>query len=255
MFDYLSNAQRAGRIPFGPSALTSVLLHAVLVAGFVYDRAQRDEMAANTWDEVAEGLVYIAPPDVASAASQINVTFESGGGAEGTADPRDAEEGLGERVRGSGPGESAVASASGGEDAPEQIAVPTQDPYENAFSSVEVETMAARDPSSAAPVYPPRLMQDGIEGYAAMRFVVDSLGAIDLSTVRVLETTHPEFAAAVKAAMPGMRFTPARLLDRPVRQLAEQLFAFRIERTPRDTVSESAATASAPRLRRPRPER
>lgn len=255
MFDYLSNAQRAGRIPFGPSAVTSVLLHAVLVAGFVYDRAQRDEMAADSWEEVAEGLVYIAPPDVASAASQFNVTFESGGGADGTADPRDADEGIGDRVRGSGPGESAVASASGGEDAPQQVAVPTDDPYENAFSSVEVESMATRDPSSAAPVYPSQLMAAGIEGYAAMRFVVDSLGAIDLTTVRVLETTHPEFAAAVKAAMPGMRFTPARLLDRPVRQLAEQLFAFRIERAQADTVSESATTASGRQPRRPQPER
>ncbi|MBX3173197.1 MAG: TonB family protein [Gemmatimonadaceae bacterium] len=249
MFDYLTKAKTAGRLSMAPGTLTSLLVHAALVVGFVYDRAQRDNLAAETWEETPQGLLYIAPPDVNSAASQVQITFESGGGAEGTADPTDATDGLGARVRGSGPGESAVASASS-DDAPEQIAVPTDDPYENAFSSVEVESAAERDPSSAAPAYPRELMQAGIEGYAAMRFVVDSMGRVDLSSVRVLQTTHPEFAAAVKAAMPGMRFTPARLGDRPVRQLAEQLFAFQIQPTP-PKVSESGVPATAQGPRRP----
>lgn len=250
MFDYLRTSKTAGSLSLGPGALTSLLVHAALVVGFVYDRAQRQDLAEDTWDEVPEGLMYIAPPNVNSAASQVQLTYEASGGAEGTAEPTDASEGMGQRVRGSGPGESAVASVSS-DDGPEQIAVPTDDPYENAFSSVEVETAAERDPTSAAPAYPPDLMQAGIEGYAAMRFVVDSLGKVDLSSVRVLETTHPGFAAAVKAAMPGMRFTPARLGNRPVRQLAEQLFAFRIQPSTPPGISESAAPATAQGPRRP----
>ncbi len=250
MFEYLSNARRSTQLPMGPGALTSLIVHAAFVAGFTYDAVRTSKMPAQSWEEVAEGLFYIAPPDVSSAASRVHLTYKASGGADGEADPRDAQEGLGQRVRGSGPGESAVASVSG-DDAPEQIAVPSDDPYENAFSSVEVESMAERDPSSAAPVYPRDLMQAGIEGYAAMRFVVDTTGLVDLLTVRVLDATHPAFAAAVRAAMPAMRFTPARLGNQPVRQLAEQLFAFRIERTVADTVNESAATASAQGPRKP----
>lgn len=251
MFDYLANARKAGALSMGPGAIASIVLHAALVGGAIYERATRPTETTEGWDEIAEGLTYFAPPDVASAASQIQIRYEASGGDDGTADPTDAPGAFGPRVRGSGPGENAVASVSGGDEIPDQIAAPSEDPYENAFSIVEVEEQAERDPSSAAPAYPSALMARGVEGYAAMRFVVDSAGTVDMTSVRVLDFTHPEFVNAVRQAMPGMRFTPARLGDKPVRQLAEQMFRFQIEKAATISGSAGAASASGPRIPEP----
>jgi len=252
MFDYLANAQKAGSLSKGPGTIASVLLHAAFIGGVVYERATRPSAPAEGVDEIADGLIYVAPPNIASAASQVQIRYEASGGDDGTADPTAKTGPFGPRVRGSGPGENAVASVSGGDDVPDQIAAPSDDPYENAFSIVEVEEQAERDPASAAPAYPRQLMAMGVEGYAAMRFVVDSAGVVDLSSVRVIDFTHPEFVNAVRSAMPGMRFTPARLGDKPVRQLAEQVFRFQIEKPIPISGSATAASGSGPRIPAPR---
>ncbi len=252
MFDYLANARKAGSLSMGPGAIASIALHATLIAGVVYERATRPTAPSESFDEIAEGLTYFAPPNIASAASQVQVRYEASGGDDGTADATPETGPFGPRVRGSGPGENAVASVSGGDDVPDQVASPSDDPYENAFSIVEVEEQAERDPASAAPAYPRDLMARGIEGYAAMRFVVDSAGTVDLSSIRVLDFTHPEFVNAVRSAMPGMRFTPARLGDKPVRQLAEQMFRFQIEKPVPISGSATAASGSGPRTPAPR---
>ena len=46
-----------------------------------------------------------------------------------------------------------------------------------------------------------------------------------------MEASNPEFARAVRAAMPGMLFRPAMMGDKAVRQLSEQNFSFRIQAT------------------------
>jgi TonB family protein len=205
--------------------VTSAALHAALILAVVYERAA-NPTDSNVWTETVEGLTYIAPPDVNSSASKVVIRYDASGGAGGDLEANSDEAGL--RARGRGDGETSAASASGGDEAEDQVAVSSDDPFEDAFSSTEVEHGIERDPESAAPIYPRHLMQAGIEGYAAMRFVVDSTGRVEMTSVRVLEATHPEFAAAVRAAMPGMKFSPARIGNRPVRQLAEQLFRFQI---------------------------
>lgn len=102
-----------------------------------------------------------------------------------------------------------------------------------AFALLDVDSGAVRDPRSAAPAYPPDMEAKGIEGVVRARFVVDSTGRVDLSTLRVLDSTNAAFARAVRTAMPLMRFRPAMVGSRAVRQLSEQSFAFRVER--RDT--------------------
>ena len=89
--------------------------------------------------------------------------------------------------------------------------------------------LAVRDPESASPEYPKSLIEKGIEGYAAVRFVVDSTGRVEMNTVQVIDATHNDFATAVKDAMPRMRFRPARIGTTAVRQLSEQLFKFEIK--------------------------
>lgn len=108
-------------------------------------------------------------------------------------------------------------------------------PGDNALTVLEVDSAVARDPSSAAPEYPPYLLAQGVEGFAAVRWVVDSTGEVDTLTFRVVQTSNPDFSAAVRRALPNMRFRPALQGGRRVRQLVEQTFRFRIS-TPKDSI-------------------
>jgi TonB family protein len=100
-----------------------------------------------------------------------------------------------------------------------------------AATELEVDSAVVRDPASAAPAYPPLLLSKGIAGYAFVRFVVDTLGVVDTISFRVVEATHPEFALAVRTALPGMRFRAAIQQGHRVPQWVEQKFHFRIMRT------------------------
>lgn len=104
-----------------------------------------------------------------------------------------------------------------------------------AFTVVSVDSVAERDPRSAAPEYPPGMLAQNIEGTAVFRFVIDSTGLVDMTTVREMSATRKEFADAVRVAMPRMRFRPAMRNLVYVRQLVEQPFAFRIVNAPPPT--------------------
>ena len=52
-----------------------------------------------------------------------------------------------------------------------------------------------------------------------MTVVVDSTGLLEPSTARVTATTSPEFAAALIGSLPSVRFRPAELDGRRVRQV------------------------------------
>lgn len=114
-------------------------------------------------------------------------------------------------------------------------------PGDNALSVLDVDSAVVRDPTSAAPEYPSHLVERGIEGSAAVRFVVDTDGVVDTITYRVVHTTHPDFAVAVHRSLKGMRFRPAIRGGLRVRQLVEQTFSFKI--APRES--------HPPLLRRP----
>ncbi len=101
---------------------------------------------------------------------------------------------------------------------------------QNAFTLLNVDSAAVRDPSSAVPRYPVFLEQRGVEGKAVVRFVVDTTGLAELSSFRVIETNHPLFGSAVREALPRMKFSPATVGAGKVRQLVEIPFGFRILR-------------------------
>jgi protein TonB len=60
------------------------------------------------------------------------------------------------------------------------------------------------------------------------RFVVDTTGYVTRKSVTIERATNDTFADAVRTALPDMRFTPAELDGRKVRQLVEQPFVFAI---------------------------
>ncbi len=97
-----------------------------------------------------------------------------------------------------------------------------------AFSDIEVDSAAARDPDSEGPAYPPMLMAKGIEGSVLATFVVHTDGRPDLETYKTLEATDILFEKAVRDALPRMKFRPAKINNVPVRQLVEQRFMFRV---------------------------
>jgi len=110
---------------------------------------------------------------------------------------------------------------------PTESGVAERDPSRDYFA-FQVEQPAAQAPGSASPVYPDILRQAGVEGEALVTFVVDTSGRVDVSTFKVVRSTHDLFAAAVRNALPRMRFIPAMVDDRKVRQLVQQPFSFAI---------------------------
>jgi TonB family protein len=97
------------------------------------------------------------------------------------------------------------------------------------FSVLQVDSTVERFPWSAAPTYPPNLLANGTEGTVYAQFVVDTTGAVDTTSIRVLTSPHPEFEASVRTALAHMRFRPAKRGAYRVRQLVEQHFRFSIE--------------------------
>ena len=78
--------------------------------------------------------------------------------------------------------------------------------------------------------YPDEMRAANREGEVYTMFVVDERGLVDTSSFRVVKSTDPAFTAAVRAALPTMRFTPARKAGRAVRQVVEQPFTFALAR-------------------------
>jgi TonB family protein len=100
---------------------------------------------------------------------------------------------------------------------------------DSVFTVLGVDSEVVRMDGSAAPAYPSALLNAGIEGFVETEFVVDTTGWVDLSSVRILNSTHQEFAASVRLALMGMQFRPAWRGARKVRQLVSQRFSFRME--------------------------
>lgn len=78
------------------------------------------------------------------------------------------------------------------------------------------------------PRYPEILRQSRVPGFVRVRFVVSAEGRAELNTVEILEQSHPAFAEAVRNVLPRLRFTPARVGTRAVRQVVEIPFGFEL---------------------------
>jgi protein TonB len=85
-------------------------------------------------------------------------------------------------------------------------------------------------PGSPTPRYPDILKQAGVEGEVLAQFVVDTSGRAEINTFKVLKTTHELFTVAVRSALPTMRFFPAEVGGRKVKQLVQQPFSFTIQK-------------------------
>ena len=100
---------------------------------------------------------------------------------------------------------------------------------ETTYYDFQVEKVAAQIPNVGNPVYPEMLKNAGVEGEVQVQFVIDTTGRADLSTFKVLKSAHAQFTEAVHKALPQMRFFPAEVGGKKVKQLVQLPFLFGIK--------------------------
>ena len=83
-----------------------------------------------------------------------------------------------------------------------------------------VSVAARRVASDVRPEYLPT-GRDRSCFVAVVEVAVDTLGRPEPRTARLVRATDPGYAAAVLAIVPALRFQPARMAGRPVRQIYE----------------------------------
>lgn len=93
----------------------------------------------------------------------------------------------------------------------------------------EVEKVALPLPGNRAPTYPGALRAAGVEGSVALRFVIDTAGAVERRSAVVISSDHELFTAAALRALSTHRFLPAEVGGIKVRMLVEQRFEFTID--------------------------
>jgi len=94
------------------------------------------------------------------------------------------------------------------------------------YFEFQVEKQVAPLPDNRGPRYPDPLRRAGVQGDVLMEFVVDQTGRVDMSTVKVLRSSDPQFTAAVRGSLPSWRFAPAEVNGRRVKQLVQMPFQF-----------------------------
>lgn len=209
------------------AALVSAGAHGLVIGAIVVGSAV-GTVAWEAFGELPEGLRFLLPPVTSPAPAQQSVGYTVPLGDVGPSVATTTGD-FGERRAGALGGSVQLGA---------EATAPTMDAESDfsamkallasAYQIVEVDSAAERDPLSAAPMYPPALEAEGVEGHVIVRFVVDSTGRVDMASVMTVEATNPAFERAVRDAMPQMRFRPAKVGPRPVRQLAEQQFWFEI---------------------------
>ena len=233
MLRLLLESNRKG-IHYSQGTLPSVLAHSLLIAASVMGTRHAIDV---TVEEAEKSVVFLVPMNRVNAPPPREESVQflregakagSGGMQEKVIDKKSRNEAP---VVGTGPEEGKP------EEAAEEL-IPNAI-YDTVATAVDVDSMVTRYTDSAAPSYPPKLLELKIEGGAYVQFVVDTTGLADTTSFKVISATHPEFAASVRNALPGMRFHPAILRSKKVRQLVEQPFMFKI--VPPATATQTSA--------------
>jgi TonB family protein len=99
-----------------------------------------------------------------------------------------------------------------------------------AYTEATVEKPASALPDNRPPIYP-LIEREGLkDGTVILKFVIGLDGRAEMGTVRVVFATADPFLRSVMEALPKMRFHPAEISGKPVRQQVQMPFAFSIVR-------------------------
>ena len=96
------------------------------------------------------------------------------------------------------------------------------------YFEFQVEKQVAPYPGNTAPRYPDMLRSANVEGEVLAQFVVDTTGRAEMNTFKVIKSTHDLFTNAVKASLPNMKFYPAEVCGKHVKQLVQMPFQFNL---------------------------
>src|SRR6476469_196425 len=104
--------------------------------------------------------------------------------------------------------------------------VNTDQPY----FEFQVEKQVQQIPGTGNLRYPDMLRSANVEGEVLAQFVVDADGRYEPGSFKVLKSSHELFTQAVKNALPNMRFYPAEVGGKKVKQLVQQPFTFSLSK-------------------------
>ena len=98
------------------------------------------------------------------------------------------------------------------------------------YFEFQVEKPVVPAPGSISPRYPDMLRQAGVEGEVLAQFVVDTTGKAEAGSLKILKSSHDMFVQSVRNALPQMKFIPAEVGGKKVKQLVQQPFTFSISK-------------------------
>jgi protein TonB len=221
------------------SAAFSVVLHTLMIVGAVYATSQADEIVAAVKDEKVEFMEEVKPkeeppppeekapppPEVAAAppppkgfqvlTAPIDIPD--------VIPDIDLTKSITNEADFSGVGVAGgVAKGVEGGTGPVITDAPL---YE-----FQVEKPALAVSGSGNPTYPSVLKSANVQGRVTATFVVDTSGRAEPGTFKALESDHELFTAAVRSALPRMRFIPAEVGGRKVKMWVQQAFEFRLDK-------------------------
>lgn len=217
--------------PHGPSALPGALLsvatHAALLGAAAYGQGSYLDLL-HLGEPKTPAVYYLPPPDrmPAQRAMEEHITFVElpPGGFTSIVESRD-----GVRVRRPTHDRAPLDGGVTGNHAAAQVAAQAVSSDDSVYSVLASDESAVRVEGSAAPVYPPDMLANRIEGSVFTRYVIDTTGRADSTSLEVLFASNAAFEQSVRAAVPGMLFRAAQVQGRKVRQLVQQEFRFRVE--------------------------
>ena len=94
------------------------------------------------------------------------------------------------------------------------------------FRADQVERQVSLLPGAPLPRYPEPLRNAGIEGRFIAQFTVTELGIAETDSLRFLQSDNALFEQSVRNVLKSMRFAPAEIAGKKVRQLVQMPFVF-----------------------------
>jgi len=96
------------------------------------------------------------------------------------------------------------------------------------FFEFQVEQAVTVAEGNPRPRFPDVLRAANIEGEVLAQFVADTFGMADMRTFKVLKSSHDLFTNAVRTVLPTMKFNPALVGGKKVKQLVQMPFQFNL---------------------------
>jgi hypothetical protein len=97
-----------------------------------------------------------------------------------------------------------------------------------AYWEFQVDEPVRLRPGTTMPPYPRALLANAVDGEVLVQFIVDSTGRVRPGSGKVLQYTDTAFVRAVGAYLQTVTYLPARRNGRPVAQIVQQPFRFRV---------------------------